>query len=213
MPNPLNFAKKLLSPVNIQSIEFLKKFEKKHKIVVYIPENSVTEVIHAMSSAGAGRIGDYTVCSFRVKGKGTFKGGKNTKPVIGTKGKFEIVEEVRLEMVCNKENLQDALDKMLDVHPYEEPAYEIYDIITGSTKAGKNLVKVNLKNSVSFIEILNKLNKKIEISLLHSAELKKRFKTVMIDISDNANKYYPVDNVEGILKLTKSVNGEFNISF
>jgi hypothetical protein len=106
-----------------------KSFEKKYKIVVFVPEQDVDKITFAMANAGAGRIGDYTVCSFRSKGTGTFKGGSSSNPSIGKKRKFEKVKELRLEMLCDKKSLNNALDKMLAIHPYEEPAYEIYEVL------------------------------------------------------------------------------------
>jgi len=104
-------------------------FKKKYKIVTFIPEKYADKIAFAMAGAGAGRIGNYSVCTFRVKGTGTFVGGRGTNPRIGRKGKFESVREVRLEMICDKRNLNRAIDEMLSVHPYEEPAYEVYEVM------------------------------------------------------------------------------------
>lgn len=114
------------------------KFKKKYKIVTFVPPSASDRITFAMAKEGAGKIGGYTVCSFRMKGTGTFKGGKTTKPAVGRKGKFEKTQEVRLEMICNKKNLKNAVNKMLSVHPYEEPAYEIYEVLVKSRRAQKS---------------------------------------------------------------------------
>lgn len=113
------------------------KFEKKYKIVVFVPPADTDRLTFAMAEQGAGKIRDYTVCSFRINGTGTFKGGSSTNPRAGTKEKFEKVEEVRLEMLCDKKNLNNAVKKMLAAHPYEEPAYEIYEVLVKNRKVKK----------------------------------------------------------------------------
>ncbi|MCI0448798.1 MAG: hypothetical protein L0Y79_03300 [Chlorobi bacterium] len=110
---------------------------KKYKIVVFVPPDKADSISFAMASAGAGVIGNYTVCSFRTKGTGTFKGGEDSSPSVGKKGRFEKVSEIRLEMICSKEKLDSAIGEMLKVHPYEEPAYEIYEVIVWKRKRVK----------------------------------------------------------------------------
>ncbi len=104
------------------------RYNKKHKIIVFVPLKNADELTFAMASAGAGIIGNYTVCSFRVTGIGTFLGGEGSNPKAGKRGRFEMAEEVRIEMLCDKKNLDKAIDKIYEVHPYEEPAYEIYKV-------------------------------------------------------------------------------------
>lgn len=104
-------------------------FVKKYKIVTFVPEKYTDRIAFAMADAGAGKIGDYSVCTFRIKGTGTFIAGEGTNPRIGRKGKYERVQETRLEMICDRKNLSKAVDKMLTVHPYEEPAYEVYEVM------------------------------------------------------------------------------------
>jgi hypothetical protein len=108
------------------------QFEKKYKIVVFVPPDETDRLTFAMAKEGAGKIGNYTVCSFRMQGTGTFEGGSSANPRVGKKGKFEKVKEVRLEMLCDEKYLNNAVDKMLAVHPYEEPAYEIYEVLVKS---------------------------------------------------------------------------------
>ena len=69
------------------------------KVIVFVPAAEVDAVAEAMFAAGAGRIGEYEKCSFRVAGQGTFLGSDQTKPAIGQAGAFERVDEIRLEAV------------------------------------------------------------------------------------------------------------------
>ena len=97
-----------------------------HKVVVFVPADHVNVVRLAMCAAGAGGIGLYTDCTFAAAGEGTFRGLAGAKPAIGKVGRLERVAEVRLETVCNQRDLAAVLAAMIEAHPYEEPAYDIF---------------------------------------------------------------------------------------
>lgn len=101
---------------------------KKYKIVVYVPESHGDILREAIGNAGAGKIGNYTHCMFTIKGTGQFKPGEAANPTIGKVGKLEKVEEERIETVCAEEKLKDVLKAIKEVHPYEEPATDVYPI-------------------------------------------------------------------------------------
>jgi dinuclear metal center YbgI/SA1388 family protein len=97
-----------------------------YKIVTFCPADAVEHVRNGLASMGAGRIGDYEVCSFTMEGVGTFLGGDTTNPAVGQRGVLEAVDEVRLEMVCAKKALGLAVLGIREFHPYEEPPIDIY---------------------------------------------------------------------------------------
>lgn len=97
-----------------------------HKIVTFVPATSVEAVRNALSSVGAGVIGEYTQCSFSLQGAGSFFGADGTSPAVGEAGQLEQVDEVRLEMVCPERSLALAVEMLRQFHPYEEPAFDIY---------------------------------------------------------------------------------------
>ena len=100
------------------------------KIVVFVPETHADAIRQAMGDAGAGKIGNYTHCSFSSKGTGRFLPGAGAQPAIGETGKFESVAEERIEMVCERGVLQNVITEMKKVHPYEEVAFDIYPLET-----------------------------------------------------------------------------------
>lgn len=102
--------------------------EKKYKIVVYVPESHGDVLRSAMGDAGAGVIGDYTHCMFTLKGIGQFKPGEGSDPYVGEVGKLNKVEEERIETVCEADKLPGIIKAIRDVHPYEEPAFDVYPI-------------------------------------------------------------------------------------
>ncbi len=101
---------------------------KKYKIVVYVPEDHADKLREAMGNAGAGKIGNYEFCTFTSKGIGRFKPVAGAHPTIGVVGKFEAVDEERIETVCSEEKLKNVLKAIKKTHPYEEPATDVYPI-------------------------------------------------------------------------------------
>jgi len=98
------------------------------KIVVFVPESHADAVREAMSNAGAGKIGNYTNCSFSSKGVGRFNPSEGANPAIGEVGKLESVEEERIEVVCAREVLTNVIAAIKRAHPYEEVAIDVYPL-------------------------------------------------------------------------------------
>ncbi len=96
------------------------------KLVVFVPDGHVDKVAEALFAAGAGHIGDYEQCSFRLSGQGTFFGKDSTRPVVGKKGRLERVSETRLEVVFPERLLGEVTTALRQAHPYEEPAFDVY---------------------------------------------------------------------------------------
>lgn len=102
--------------------------DKLYKLVVFVPESHQEAVLQAVWRAGAGEIGDYSHCSFNIKGTGTFIPGDGTNPYIGTPGKLEKADEVRIETIVPYSVHRKAVQAMLKAHPYEEVAYDLYPV-------------------------------------------------------------------------------------
>lgn len=98
------------------------------KIVVFVPESHADVVRDAMCKAGAGKIGNYTFCTFSSKGIGRFKPGDGSHPTIGQVGVLELVQEERIEVVCERIILKDVIFAINKVHPYEEVALDVYPL-------------------------------------------------------------------------------------
>ena len=91
-----------------------------------MPSDALDAVRDALFDAGAGRIGDYTRCSWYVAGTGTFVGGEGADPAVGEAGREERVPEIRLETVYPVEREADVVRALRAAHPYEEPAFDLY---------------------------------------------------------------------------------------
>ena len=96
------------------------------KLVVFTPPEALDEISQALYATGAGRLGDYRECSFAGVGVGSFLAPINGAPYLGRPGQREMVEELRLEMVVPARLVPQALEAVRRVHPYEEPAVDVY---------------------------------------------------------------------------------------
>jgi hypothetical protein len=99
------------------------------KLVVFVPREALDDVREALFAAGAGRIGEYTKCSWYAEGTGTFLGGEGTSPSVGSAGREQRVAELRLETVFPAERQDEVLAALRAAHPYEEPAFDVYELL------------------------------------------------------------------------------------
>lgn len=132
-------------------------FEPQYKIAFYVPEDHAERVFAAAAEAGAGRIGAYTHCSFQTKGIGTFLPQAGARPAIGAVGRLERVEELRIEMIVPQRELQGVIAAILDAHPYEEVAYDVYVVknpgaFYGRGRLGELPLKVALDTVLAQIQ-------------------------------------------------------------
>ncbi len=131
----------LAAAIGLKDVGVLQTDRRIHKkISVFVPPEHVDQLIDAMSRSGAGTIGNYDRCSFRVAGVGTFRPNDRARPYKGRRGTNEQVAETRVEMIVPVWNLHRVIDAMLEAHPYEEVAYDIYDMANVSTLHGAGAI-------------------------------------------------------------------------
>ena len=107
------------------------------KVVTFVPGDYVDSVAAAMAAAGAGRIGNYTGCSFRTTGTGTFFPGQGARPVAGTSGQLNFEKEVRLEMVAPKRLEDRVVAALVTAHPYDEAAFDLVVVRSNAGLVGR----------------------------------------------------------------------------
>jgi dinuclear metal center YbgI/SA1388 family protein len=139
--------------------------EPQSKIVTFVTDDSVGTVTRAAFAAGAGRVGNYADCAFFSDGLGTFRGDDSTNPTIGQAGQREIVEEIRLEVVCPDRQVQAVLAAIRDKHPYETPAIDVYSIqpVRGETGMGR---VGDLPRACKLTTLLGRLKRALGVSKL-----------------------------------------------
>ncbi|MCX6261156.1 MAG: Nif3-like dinuclear metal center hexameric protein [Bacteroidia bacterium] len=122
-------SKKMAQKLGLQNMKVLLPLkEKLIKLVTFIPEDHLEKVREAVFNAGAGLIGNYDRCGFTVSGTGSFRAGEGTNPFTGEKGKEHFEKEVRFETILFSHLKEKVVNALLDTHPYEEVAYDIYSL-------------------------------------------------------------------------------------
>lgn len=99
------------------------------KITTFVPLDAADKVRKALGDAGAGKIGDYSFCSYAVVGTGRFLPSRDADPTIGEPGKFQEVEEERLEVVCDRAKAKQVIAALKQAHPYEEVAFDVVALL------------------------------------------------------------------------------------
>jgi hypothetical protein len=100
-----------------------------HKLVWFVPEAALDATRDAVFSAGAGRIGNYERCSWYAAGTGTFFAGARARPATGQAGREEHVAELRVETVVPAERVEAVVRALIEAHPYEEVAFDLYALV------------------------------------------------------------------------------------
>lgn len=100
-----------------------------YKIVTYIPQESLETVKDAMFEAGAGHFGNYERCSWQTFGVGQFRPLEGANPTVGNIGEVTTVSEWKVEMMVPENKLCEVVAAYKKAHPYEVPAYEVYQTV------------------------------------------------------------------------------------
>ena len=100
-----------------------------HKLVWFVPREALDATREAVFRAGGGRIGNYERCSWYTAGTGTFLAGEGADPSVGHVGHEERVAELRVETVVPAERAAEVVAALLEAHPYEEVAFELYPLV------------------------------------------------------------------------------------
>ncbi len=159
--NGLNHV--LAKEIGLCDLKDLNKYKEEtvYKLTVFVPEEGLEKVRSTLFSNGAGHIGNYSDCTFSVRGRGTFRPLEGAKPHIGSLDKLEVVNEYRLETIIPECKLEKAIGEMLKAHPYEEAAYDLYKLNScnkayGLGKAGRLDTEMPLEKFIHLLK--DKLN-------------------------------------------------------
>lgn len=110
------------------------------KLVFYAPEEHYPVILDAIYKVGAGNIGNYTECSFSVKGDGTFKPNDLAQPFEGEYNVRSNVNERRVEVLVSNHIRNKVIQAMIETHPYEEVAYELIPVLNKNQDEGSGVI-------------------------------------------------------------------------
>ncbi|MEJ6981135.1 Nif3-like dinuclear metal center hexameric protein [Pedobacter sp. P351] len=124
------------------------------KLSTYAPVDNVSNIRTALFNAGAGNIGNYSECSFNSEGYGTFKASENANPYVGEKGELHRENEVKIEVVFSNYQERAIISALKSAHPYEEVAYDIYQLTNSHDQVGAGMIGA-LEKEMTEIDFLN----------------------------------------------------------
>ncbi|MCW3788262.1 Nif3-like dinuclear metal center hexameric protein [Plebeiibacterium sediminum] len=150
------------------------------KLVTFVPDDHAEVVRNAIFNAGAGHIGNYDSCSFNATGEGTFRANEGANPFVGEVGELHIEKEIRVETIFPSYLKGKVVNALIQSHPYEEVAYDIYPLSNQWLEAGsgmygelespedemsflKRVKEIFGCGSLKFTNILNKPIKKVAV--------------------------------------------------
>jgi dinuclear metal center YbgI/SA1388 family protein len=107
------------------------------KLTTFVPPDAADSLLAALSAAGAAEIGNYSQCSFRTEGVGTYFAGAGTAPAVGQKDELTRAPEVRLECLVPPAREAAVIRALLRAHPYEEPAFDLVERRGEAHSAGR----------------------------------------------------------------------------
>ncbi|MCJ0741563.1 Nif3-like dinuclear metal center hexameric protein [Pedobacter montanisoli] len=150
------------------------------KLVVFCPVSHTDAVRNALFVAGAGEIGNYGECSFNAPGTGTFKANDEANPYVGETGKQHKEEEIRIETIFKIQDERKILVALLESHPYEEVAYDIYPLANELNNVGAGMIGW-LSEEMEGLSFLRHVKNEMQAAVVrHTAVLPKKIRKIAV---------------------------------
>ncbi|WP_285768939.1 Nif3-like dinuclear metal center hexameric protein [Peribacillus sp. SI8-4] len=166
------------------------------KLVVYVPKADEEKLREALGKAGAGAIGNYSHCSFSSEGTGRFLPGEGSEPVIGSQGRLEAVKEMRIETLFPENLEKKVLAAMLKAHPYEEVAYDIYQLENQGESLGLGKIGV-LAEEMTLEQFAEHVKVTLDVDKVRVVgDLQSPIKKVAV-LGGDGNKYFTAAKFKG----------------
>ncbi|MGK7394274.1 MAG: Nif3-like dinuclear metal center hexameric protein [Candidatus Cyclobacteriaceae bacterium M3_2C_046] len=146
------------------------KKQVQRKLTTFVPSQNTKEVLQALSQAGAGEIGNYKSCSFRVRGTGRFEPNEQAQPHIGQANQPEEVDEDRIEVIFPSYLEGQVLAALKKAHPYEEVAYYLHLLENEHPEIGNGMVG-ELLEPMEGADFLLYLKKQMNLNCIRHTEL------------------------------------------
>jgi dinuclear metal center YbgI/SA1388 family protein len=161
----------LAEKLGLVNLSVLRKTEGMlRKLVTFCPVDYAQKVREALFSAGAGHIGAYDQCSFNAEGLGSFRAGDKADPFVGSKGEIHFEKETRIETIFPSYLKKNIIAALLEAHPYEEVAYDIYTLENEFNLAGSGMIG-ELPAKVSELVFLQLLKDTLKIPVIRHSPL------------------------------------------
>ncbi len=149
------------------------------KLVIYCPTHLTEAIKTAVFNFGGGEIGNYTQCSFKSDGKGSFKGNEKSNPKIGKKNELKEIEETKIEFLVKNNFVIQIIEAAKEVHEYEEMAYDIIPISNNNQEVGSGIIG-ELEEEMSQKEFLQLVKKSFNLDTFKYTPVSKNIKKVCV---------------------------------
>lgn len=170
--NGVNF--KIAEKIGLKNLRVLDPKENSLlKLVTFVPVAEADKVRRALFAAGCGNIGNYDSCSYNSEGEGTFRANAGARPFCGEIGELHRESEVRIETILPVYKEREAVKALLNAHPYEEPAFDLYPLKNDWKQMGAGLVG-ELEEPETELEFLKRIKRIFEVECLRHNKLSGR---------------------------------------
>ena len=150
-----------------------------YKLSTYCPHASVEKISDALFANGAGHIGNYDRCSFQTTGTGSYRALEGANPTIGTVNRQHFEPETKIEVVFPIYLKNQIIKILKEVHPYEEVAYELFELKNDLLNVGAGCVG-ELKKPMSVDAFLAYIKDKMQLDCVRYTTFNKPIKTVAV---------------------------------
>jgi len=171
--------KKLAEKLRLTNTRILRPIKNLQKLVTFVPVANTENVLNALHKAGAGNIGNYSECSFKVNGKGYFRPNEEANPIIGEKNIREEVDENRIEVIYPQHLARNIISSLRGAHPYEEVAYYMTDLQNENQENGAGLIG-NLSEPMHVAEFLDHLTASLSLSCIRHSNYSGVIETIAL---------------------------------
>jgi len=95
------------------------------KLEIFIPETCLAVLQEALCGVDAGHIGNYDCCLSYSKVMSCWRPLEGTSPHIGKQGEISVEPELKAEVCCYTDKVEETIDAIKKIHPYEEPVINV----------------------------------------------------------------------------------------
>lgn len=135
------------------------------KLVTFVPIADTDNVLKGIFASGAGSIGQYSECSYTLRGEGSFKPNVGSNPTIGVVGLKEIVAENRVEIIYPNQLESAVVAALHKHHPYEVPAYDLIPLSNTNLEVGSGCIG-ELEEEMTSEDFLAFISQKLDLSCI-----------------------------------------------
>lgn len=172
---------KIAEKIGLTNIKILSPKENSLlKLVTFVPTEYAQQVRDLLFNAGCGNIGNYDCCSYNTEGEGTFRAQQGATPFCGNLGEKHTESETRIETILPSYKKNTVLKVLFEAHPYEEPAYDFYQLNNTWAQSGAGVIG-ELETNEDELDFLKRIKSIFEVGCIkHNSLSGRKIKTVAL---------------------------------